>query len=264
MTMNMMPPGQQMPQQPGAGQPAAAAAPATTPVATTLEQRWANYFASPSIRAAALQFGIGMMQPVNPGQTFGGHTALAIGDAAQAAARTGAFQHKVATDQAELAQGQQTIDIARDRNTLGREELTVRKDEAKATREAAAAKATYDAGQDKIKNAIDARRAAAYELMASKAGASAAANDPVLKERLDLLANIAQDRALLEGEDFDPIAYFDEQVGKLSGGATPAAQGGTGAAPAAPQPGQIVEEGGKKYKFVGGNPADPNAWQEVK
>jgi hypothetical protein len=259
MTMNMMPPGQQNQGQPGQGAPAPAAAPAATPVATTLEQRWAKYFESPSVRAAAMQFGLGMLQPMPAGQTPAGHVAMAIGDAAQAAHRVDAYGHKVRTDEAELQQGQQQIDVARDRNTVDREQLDETKNENIRRDAREKGSAAYQAEQDKLKNDLDARRVAAYETMAAKSGSAAAAKDPVLEEKLDMLRQIAIDRSTFE-EDFDPIAYFDEQVAKMGGGAAPVTSGGTGVAPVAPKVGE-VQDG---YKFLGGNPNDPNAWQKVK
>lgn len=52
-----------------------------------LEDRWRNWMSQPANRAALLQFGISMMQPIGVGQSPMGHLGQAIGEGAQAQGR---------------------------------------------------------------------------------------------------------------------------------------------------------------------------------
>lgn len=64
-----------------------------------MHKGWMDYFTHPTTRAMLMQFGLGMMMPQAPGQTFGGHFAQAVGDAGMAGAR--AQEQELATQQAE-------------------------------------------------------------------------------------------------------------------------------------------------------------------
>lgn len=52
-----------------------------------MHKGWMDYFTHPTTRAMLMQFGLGMLSPMAPGQTFGGHFAMAAGDAGMAGAR---------------------------------------------------------------------------------------------------------------------------------------------------------------------------------
>src|SRR5688572_16624188 len=78
-----------------------------------LGDRWRNWMAQPSNRAALLQFGISMMQPIGVGQSPIGHLGQAIGQGAQAQGRQ---------QQAEIAQETASAESARKNRGEGRAE----------------------------------------------------------------------------------------------------------------------------------------------
>ncbi|HEY0724516.1 MAG TPA: hypothetical protein VGD41_11100, partial [Pyrinomonadaceae bacterium] len=49
--------------------------------------QWRNWIGDPSNRAALMQFGISLMQPIAPGQNTLGHVGEALGSAGEAVAR---------------------------------------------------------------------------------------------------------------------------------------------------------------------------------
>lgn len=246
-----------------AATPAPVAQPAPTPQAQSLTERWMQYIQDPSVKAGLIQAGIAAMQPIAQGQTIGGHLALSIGDGIAAHNRNEQIQLRNEDVAHDNRREDERTGIAADRNQIEREQLAVTEKRFDAQDKLARDKAAYEASQDKIKNALDARRTTAYEAMASKSGSGASTKDPLLQERLDLISKVALDRAFLE-DDFDPLAYFDEQAARLSGNAPAATPGAPDPTQAAPAVGSEMDYKGKKYKFLGGNPQDPNAWQEVK
>lgn len=54
---------------------------------TQLEGSWKEYLSHPSIQAGLLQFGLSMMSPMGPGQTFAGHLAGSVAQGGQALGR---------------------------------------------------------------------------------------------------------------------------------------------------------------------------------
>lgn len=251
-------------------QPQAQAAPATgaatgTAATPSLQQRWERYFASPGVRAAAMQFGISMLQPIASGQTFAGHVGLSLADAAQAATRSRAFESAEAGAAAEGARKERETQVAERGAAVG--EAAEARAGRKETREAATAAETASLNRKKL--ALEEKKAASLDRYYRTIGAAAGKTKgtdvagEVLKQYLDTVGEAA---AL---ED-DPGAALLQTIQRDLGVSLPGAagapksvtQGGTALTP--PQPGETVTEGGKQYRFLGGNPADENAWEEVK
>lgn len=69
------------------GQPPAQAAPPPQQDQAGLAQRWNNWMASPQNRAALIQFGVALSQPIPAGQNVGGQIGSAIGSAGEASDR---------------------------------------------------------------------------------------------------------------------------------------------------------------------------------
>lgn len=66
-----------------------------------LKSGWMAYLQDPTVRAGLMQFGVGMLQPQQPGQSFAGQVGTSIGEAGQAAGRF-----------AQLSQEQQQLQLA--------------------------------------------------------------------------------------------------------------------------------------------------------
>ena len=69
---------------------------------------WRNWIGDPSNRAALMQFGISLMQPISPGQNTLGHVGEALGSAGEAVARKRAIDLKEqeAASKADLREAQ--------------------------------------------------------------------------------------------------------------------------------------------------------------
>lgn len=248
-------------------QPQAQAAPATgaatgTAATPSLQQRWERYFASPGVRAAAMQFGISMLQPIASGQTFAGHVGLSLADAAQAATRSRAFESAEAGAAAKGAREERKTQVAEQNAAIAAaaEARAGRKE----TREAATAAETASLNRKKL--ALEEKRVASLDRYYRAIGAAAGGSKKtdLAGEAFKQYLNTVGEAAALEDDPGQALLNaLQKDLGMSLGGAPkPVAQGGTALTP--PVPGAVVTEGGKQYRFLGGNPADENAWEEVK
>lgn len=253
--------------------PQAAQAPGATPGADPgYESRynsWMTHLQSPETRAALLQFGIGMLQPRQAGQTFMGQVGTSMGDAGQAAARVGETQRLVAKDQREQTRLDQQTRMQNEQLAIDKENLGLAK--GKATREEAQAAA--NAQQQTIDNSFKERELAlkgqsqrALETYYKALGGAAGGGKKTLPAGYQEALDVAKTAAGLED---DPIAAFfaakaqiDTQYGLTAApqtGNTAAGPTAT-AAPALPKPGDVVDG----WKFKGGDPSKQTSWEKVK
>lgn len=77
-----------------AGQPVTQAAPPPQPDVGGLAQRWQSWIDRPQNRAALIQFGVALSQPISAGQNWGGQIGSAIGSAGEASDRVTAQEMK--------------------------------------------------------------------------------------------------------------------------------------------------------------------------
>lgn len=216
--------------------PAAAAAPGMTPQ-NDLHAKWMAHLTDPQVRAALMQFGVGMLQPRNNGQTFAGQVGQSIAEGGQAAARVQTTQLEIgkqarqeARDQARLENERAGVKLEGERNKIAATQAETQAGSLAETirsNKAGEAQAVED-------NKIKAFQAKSLDLYyKSLAGAASTKAAPAgYKEALDALkeASLLQD---------DPMAYFmtklPEVNAQFSGGAAAApAPAAAGAAPAVP------------------------------
>lgn len=248
--------------------PVAAPGAAQAPVDPQRQARrdsWSSYFQRPEIRAALLQFGVGMLQPRGVGQTFAGQVGQSIGDAGQAAARVGEQQRQIAQD----AREQQRLDLAESRQAeqlaMNREELDLAKGTAKRQDAAAAAAATQQGIDNDFKRQELALKASSqksldryYTAIAGRPVSTKSTLPPGYQEALD----VAKTNAALED---DPLASFfaaksviDQQFGLTAG--APSGNATTATGPVPPKAGEVRDG----WKFKGGDPSQQSSWEKVK
>ncbi len=75
------------PQVPDAFEPQPAQPPADPQAQQDIAGRWRGFLSDPAARTALIQFGIGMMQPIQPGQTAIGQVGQSLGGAGEAVGR---------------------------------------------------------------------------------------------------------------------------------------------------------------------------------
>lgn len=256
--------GQAMIPAPAAIAPAAAAAPGATPAAPDLKSQWMQHLSSPAVRAAMLQFGVGMMQPRQAGQTFAGQVGQSIGEGGQAAARVSEAQRLTARDAAAVTQNQ--AELAQGERRLAQGDRQI---ELEGERNLAATKQQGIENQFKTEDIAirrDSQKAldGYYKTIGARQGTAKQQLPPGYKEALD----VAKTAAALED---DPMAYFfqqksiiDQQYG-IGGAASPAPAGGVtttaaSAPAAAPAPGEVRDG----WTFKGGDPSVQGNWEKVK
>lgn len=89
-----------------------------------VRQGWLNFIQKPENRAGLLQFGVNLMQPIAPGQSFGGHVAQSAAAGVGARDRQLAGRMEQEVQQQNLALDRQALDIQRgqlDTNRLNAE-----------------------------------------------------------------------------------------------------------------------------------------------
>ena len=201
--------------------------PATPEEHELLRGEWMNFFAKPEVQAGLMQFGVGMMQPLGWGQTFGGNLGMSLADAGGAVGRVN--EQRLADRN--FAQGQA--------NTETEQELENRR---VATVEQESARRTTDAAADR---ALEQRRLEEYLIPSLRQGQGGGTSDTTRNSMLKSLvtgAIKAQADAAALGDEFDLDAYMatglmaiDKALGAAGAPAAgaPADAGGASADPAA-------------------------------
>lgn len=173
-----------------------------------LTGQWRTWMADPQNRAALLQTGLQLMQPVGLGQTVGGHVGQAIGAGGEAAGR-------VREEERTEAEQRRRESESESRNTLR---------EARAT--AAEARAgSREAGLGLRAGQLDVARQR-IELEAQRLSQSGDAR------RAQLLLKIAED--LQKAQVLNPNLTYEQYVKSVPGLERILSGGGTAAAPALP------------------------------
>lgn len=191
-----------------------------------LVQQWSSYLQSPQIRAAMLQFGVGMLQPRGPGQTVAGQVGTSVADAGGAAARVSEFQRLEAKDRREQARLDQGAAASAAQLEIDKKRLGL----AEKAESRAAAQDAENTRQFNVKSEQD-ERALALKASSQKAlegyysaiaGSKKTANPPGYDDALD----VVKQAAALED---DPVAYFIQEKVRLDQqfGLTPGAAGAT-------------------------------------
>ncbi len=89
----------------------------------TRKSKWLEFFQTPQVQAALLQFGVGALQPRAPGQTQVGAIASAVGQGAEAAGRVTARQAATAQQKAELGLKERRVGAAETQAVTGQQQL---------------------------------------------------------------------------------------------------------------------------------------------
>lgn len=95
---------------PGAGGVPSAGAPAADRTSSSAVRSWSDFLGDPKTRAALLQFGVQMLQPVGPGQSLMGAVGEAVGAGGAAADRYQASQNELRQKAYELQTQRQTAE----------------------------------------------------------------------------------------------------------------------------------------------------------
>lgn len=87
------------------------------------KSKWLEFFKTPQVQAALLQFGVSALQPKAPGQTTVGAIAGAIGEGAEAAGRVTAGQAAAKQQQAELGLQERRVGAVETQAEIGKAQL---------------------------------------------------------------------------------------------------------------------------------------------
>jgi hypothetical protein len=107
--------------QPAAEPQAQAAQPATPTQGQDTLQQWNDWMSTPDNRAALVQFGLQLMQPVGLGQTPGGHFAQAVGSVGELGTRREEMDNKQRTLERQEADSDSLRTYRRDQADIGQE-----------------------------------------------------------------------------------------------------------------------------------------------
>jgi hypothetical protein len=229
-----------------------------------LQQRtesWKQYFARPDVRAALIQFGIGMLQPRQAGQTFAGQVGQSIGQGAAAAGRVAEFQRLIARDQREQQRLDQQASHQGEQLKLQKEELQLAKGKAASDEQQRAIDNAYKQEELKLKAQNQKILDRYYQ------GILARPQDPsrTLPAGYQEALDVAKTEAGLAD---DPLESFflakqaiDQQFGLTTGGGGYTAASGATASPMPPPQVGEVRDG---WRFKGGDPAQQSNWEKVK
>lgn len=222
------------------GQPPAQAAPPPQPDVNGLAKRWNDWISTPQNRAALIQFGVALSQPIAAGQNWGGQVGAALGSAGEASDRVTAQQMKEQEleSKQELRSAQATAAEAR----------------------AGAAGARAGAAQQGIE-----MRMMQFQGLQDRARLNAMVRLQMgYSNYINNVRKQNQNRAIIgqpllpELSQQDWVASNPDLVQMMSGsgGVAPAAAtGGTSSAP----PVGFKKNG---YTFKGGDPSDPASWEK--
>ncbi len=208
-------------------------APAPQAPARNISQEWTDFLNQPGNRAAMIQLGVNLLQPIGLGQSTLGHIGQAIGAAGEAKTR-------VLADEAKNSQTNRELDI--------RQQEADARSQAVGMATAVQRKAMQDANS--------------FEAFVLKIAQSEVESDLTLQTTLsDAIANIYADPS--------KVAQLQQQWIQLrsapTGGLAAAVPGGGQApqpAPGMPKVGETRVYQGKTYRFMGGANTQAN-WQVV-
>lgn len=97
-----------------------------------LATQWGQALQNPSTRASLMQIGLQLMQPMQFGQTAGGHIAQALGAGGEAAGRVAEEDRKAALADSRIEKDQESISQGRERLSIGNRNATTRENALKA------------------------------------------------------------------------------------------------------------------------------------